>query len=68
MSDKNVIVYTTNRQYQAEILKNILADNGIHSFIINKQDSNYLFGDVEVYVNQDDVIKAKLLVEKFDKS
>lgn len=68
MSDKNVIVYTTNRLYQAEILKNILAENGIHSFIINKQDSNYLFGDIEIYVNQDDVIKAKLLVEKFEKS
>lgn len=68
MSGKNVIVYTTNQQYQADILKNILADHGIHCFIINKQDSNYHFGDIEVYVNQDDVIKAKMLIKKFEQS
>lgn len=66
MPGKNVIVYTTNQLYQAEMLKNILADHGIFSFIINKQDSNYHFGDIEVYVNQDDVIRAKMLIEKFE--
>ena len=65
MADR-VIVYTTNQAYLVEILKEYLADNGIIAFAIDKRDSSYLFGDIEVYVENDDVIKAKLLINKFE--
>ena len=65
MADR-VIVYTTNQAYLVEILKEYLADNGIIAFTIDKRDSSYLFGDIEVYVENDDVIKAKLLINKFE--
>lgn len=54
--------------YVAELLKEYLADNTIHAFIINKQDSFYKFGDIEIYVLPEDVMKAKLLIEKFELS
>jgi len=68
MSKEKVLIYTTNQQYQADILKNILYDKGISCFIINKKDSSYLFGDIELYVFQDDVMQAKLVIEKFEKN
>ncbi len=60
------LVYTSNKQYEAEILREFLSDNGVDSFVINKQDSSYHFGDVEVYTRPEDVMKAKLLIEKFE--
>lgn len=60
------MVYTTNKGFEAEILKQVLADEGITAFSINKMDSNYLFGEIEIYVLPDDVIKAKLVIEKFE--
>ena len=65
MADK-VLVYTTNQTYLVEILKQYLSDNGIIAFTIDKRDSAYLFGDIEVYVENDDVMRAKLLINKFE--
>jgi len=61
-----VIIYTTNKSYQAEIFRNVLSDHEIESFIINKQDSSYKFGNIEVYVKRDHVLKAKMLVKEFE--
>lgn len=66
MKDDKVLVYSTNKAYQIELLKEYLADHSIASFIINKQDSSYLFGDIELYVNSDDVIQAKRLISIFE--
>ncbi len=66
MNENLAMVYTTNRIYQAELLKQFLSDNGITAFSIDKRDSNYLFGNIEIYVNRDDVIKAKVLIKKFE--
>ncbi len=68
MPKEKVLVYSTNKSYQAGLLKNILNDNDIPSFIIDKQDSAYLFGDVEVYVYADDFLRAKSLTEKFEET
>jgi len=62
-----VQVYSTNQMFQAEIFKQVLADNEIESIIINKMDSSYkAFGEIEVYVKNDHVIKAKMLAKEFD--
>ncbi len=66
MDNERIMVYTTNKGFQAEILKQVLADEGITAFSIDKMDSAYLFGEIEVYVRPDDVIKAKLIIEKFE--
>ena len=66
MENKWNLVYSTNKLYEAEILKEYLADNDIVTFSINKQDSFYKFGDIEVYTTPDDVIRAKWLIEKFE--
>jgi hypothetical protein len=62
-----VQIYSTNKMFQAEIFKQVLADHDIEAVIINKMDSSYKsFGEIEVYVKHDHAIKAKMLAEEFD--
>jgi len=65
MASDKVVVYTTNKAYEIEFIKRYLADHNIVSFSINKQDSSYHFGEIELYVHQDDTIRAKRLISKF---
>ena len=62
-----VQVYSTDKMFQAEILKQVLADHEIEAVIINKMDSSYKsFGEIEIYVKNIHVIKAKMLSKQFD--
>jgi hypothetical protein len=61
-----VQVYSTNLMFQAEIFKQVLADHKIEAVILNKKDSSYKFGEIEVYVKNDHVMKAKMLAKEFD--
>lgn len=60
------LVYATGTEYLAELLKQILEENNINALIINRQDSSYHFGDIEVYVNAEDLLKAKEICEEFE--
>jgi len=53
---------------RVEILKQMLEENGIKSVVINKQDSSYRFGNIELYVHQDQEQLATQLINdvKFD--
>ncbi len=66
MANNRVIVYSTNKMYEAEIVRQIFGDNNINSFLINKMDSAYQFGDIEIYVLRDDVMRSKLLIQEFE--
>ena len=67
MEEGWVVAYTTNEMYRAEMLRNMLNDHGIDSVIINKRDSSYVaFGDIEIYVERDHILKAKQLAKAFD--
>ncbi len=60
-------VYSTDKMFQAEILKQVLADHEIEAVIINKMDSSYKsFGEIEIYVKNVHVMKAKMLAKQFD--
>ena len=62
-----VIAYTTNQAYQAEIFKSVLRDNDIPAQSINKMDRSYrTFGEIEVYVPDTHILRAKLLAKEFE--
>lgn len=65
MSEQRVQVYTTNKLYEAQMLVEYLSDNHIKAFILNKMDSAYHFGEIEILVLRDDVINAKRHIEIF---
>ncbi len=58
-------IYTTDRDYQADIIIELLDENGIAGVIMNKRDSsNVAFGNIEVYVNDDDKNKALEIIKQ----
>ncbi|BDX38038.1 hypothetical protein CYCD_13930 [Tenuifilaceae bacterium CYCD] len=66
MDENWIVVYSTSKPWQAEIAKQVLEENGIAAVVINKQDSSYLFGEAEVYVDICNVEKAKELIKNID--
>jgi hypothetical protein len=54
--EKNwVKIYKSANFYQSEIVKQMLLQHHIEAVLMNKQDSSLLnFGDIEVYVHNDD--------------
>lgn len=68
MDNNWIKIYSTTDIYKAEIYKGILEENDIKVILLNKQDSAYLFGEIEIYVLADNVIKAKRIITLEDKS
>ena len=66
MPDDWIRVYFSNKVHIIEILKQVLSDDGIKAMTIDKRDSAYLFGDIELYVKNDDVIRAKKIIDNFE--
>ena len=66
MAGNQVHIYSAGTLYLAELIRQMLADHNIQSFIVNKQDSFYKFGEIELYVNRDQVIRAKKLIAEFE--
>ena len=61
-----VLIYSTGEAYKANILGELLAENNILFDILDKKDSSFLVGDVEVYVNAKDEVKALEIVKNFN--
>ena len=67
MSGEWILVYSTDKEYQAELVRQMLANEGIIAEIMNKQDSAYpVFGDIEIYVQVTDILKSIQLIKKFE--
>jgi len=66
MGSDLVHIYSSGQVYKAELVKQMLADHNISAFQVNKQDSAYKFGEIEIFVDRDDVIRAKMLIREFE--
>jgi len=53
-----VCIYSSKLIHKVEIVKAVLADKNINSVLVNKQDSAYHFGDIELHVHPDDSVQA----------
>jgi hypothetical protein len=66
MDEDWVLIFETNKDFEAELIKGMLKEHDIEAFVMNKQDSLYLIGNFEIYVTRDDVMKAKTLILNFN--
>lgn len=46
------------------IVQSLLKENDIDSVEVNKKDSNYAFGEIEIFVREEDFIFAKILIQQ----
>ena len=49
---------STNQPYRAELIVGILREYNIEAVTVNKQDSAYLFGEIEIYVSAENALQA----------
>ncbi|WP_232279777.1 putative signal transducing protein [Sphingobacterium spiritivorum] len=61
-----VKIKTYTNAIQSEIVKQMLLENEVNAVVLNKQDSSYLFGKIELYVNANDVEKANALIDELN--
>ena len=66
MNSEWVKIYTSHQFFKSEIVKQVLVDQEIEAVIINKQDSSYKFGEVEVHIHQSDFQKALEIILQND--
>ncbi len=57
-------VYTTDQEYQANLVSDKLREAGIEPLQLNKRDSMYPIGYVEIKVAAADVERARALIEE----
>lgn len=58
-----VKVYSTADVIEAEMVKSMLRENGIQVVVLNQKDSSLFIGEAEIYVRQEDVLKATHLIK-----
>ena len=64
MEDNWAKVYSSPYLYEIELIKGLLSENEIESVALDKQDSAYHFGVIELYVKVEEAFRAKQLIEK----
>ncbi len=64
MQDNWSKVFESGQQFQVEIIKGMLKEHDIEAVSLNKQDSAYHIGAVELYVPVEDAFRAKQIIEK----
>lgn len=57
-------VYTGTNFYKVELIRQVMEDRQISAVVMNKQDSSYKFGQIELYVHEKDVDGAKEIIEE----
>jgi hypothetical protein len=68
MDENWVLLKTTSDDFTAEIIKGMLEENQIEIVVMNKRDSEFLLGEVELYVHRNDVEKANVLLAEHQES
>ncbi len=69
MTNNWVKIYSSTKLHVAEIVRAVLDDHGIKTAELNKTDSMHthlINGEIEIYVDPNDAIKAKHLISKHE--
>lgn len=57
-------IYAGTNSIHMEIIRQVLAEHGIDAVIMNKQDSSYRFGQIELYVHGNFEAEALRVIEE----
>lgn len=66
MDNSWVKIYSSNQFIKSEIVRQVLVDHEMNPVLMNKQDTAYKFGEVEVYIHQDNFDKALEIIIQND--
>lgn len=57
-------IQTYTDAIRGEIDKQMLDKNGIPAVLLNKQDSSFMFGKIDLFVNENDFEQAQRLIQE----
>ncbi len=58
-------IFFSGDEFKVLIARDLLAENGINAVIINQKDSSYTaFGDIELYIEEQDEVEATRILEQ----
>jgi len=60
-------IFSTDRPFEAEMVKGMLLENGVNAVLLNRQDSSYiqaLPGQAEIYVHSSQITQALELMNE----
>ncbi len=60
------LIYTDNHGPRISLYQQHLEAEGMACILLNKQDSSYLFGAQELYVKNDDSVRALHLIKSLE--
>jgi len=58
------LLFTSNRPLEIEAAAAALMEENIDSFQINKRDTSYIFGEIELYVRKTDFDRAISILQE----
>lgn len=56
------VIFKTNKQYEAEIVKDVLESHYLQPVIVNKKDSSYHFGNFEIHISTEQAMEAMQII------
>jgi len=59
-------VYTATEEYQAEIIKSLLSNNGLNPIMLDKKDDGFRIGNAEIYTKREEAKKAFEIIKTND--
>lgn len=62
LEGKWIQIFSSTDAFHVEVIKGLLTEHSIECVVVNKKDSFYLIGEVELYVNVEDVFRANQLI------
>jgi len=57
-------IYSTNDFFRIELIRQVLEEHDVSAVIMNKQDSSYRFGQIDLYTHENDEAAALALIEE----
>jgi len=59
-------IYATTDFFQIELIRQVLEEHDIPAVIMNKQDSSYRFGQIDLYTHENNEAEALALIESIN--
>lgn len=66
MEKEWVKIHTATNLFQVEMIRHLLEEHNISSVIMNKQDSSYRFGQIELYTHEKDREIAQTIISNLN--
>ena len=60
------LVYSTDKSYEAEMIRGFLESAGLAPIVLNRRDSSFLLGDIDIYVSPEQEEQALSIIKNTD--